>query len=172
MGFDLVGKAMEMETGRSVLRLFQENLFLPLGMQGVYQWDMACCTQLSAEDFSKLAQLMLNQGSYGDRRFFSPETFDKIAPRELSSYYPGVKKVYGFGLDYLNVKDPEAGKNGVPEDKLALSPRLIGHGAASSTVCRADLDHNLVIVVARNSAGKNYNENLAKFLKAIEGSLK
>lgn len=172
MGFDLTGLAMESVTGKSVLRLFQENLFLPLGMKNVYQWDMACATRFSAEDFGKLAQLLLNQGAYGDRRFFSPETFAKIAPQPLETHFPDVKKVYGFGLDYLAVKDPEAGKNGVPEDRVLLGKRLLGHGAASSSVLRADLDHGLVIIVARNDAGRNYGQHLAKFLKTLEDGLK
>jgi CubicO group peptidase (beta-lactamase class C family) len=172
MGFDLAGKAMEMAAGKSVLRCFQENLFLPLGIKNAYQWDMACATDFSAEDFAKFAQTLLNRGSYGSARFFSPEAFEQIAPRDLSAFYPGVNRVYGFGLDYLYVKDPDAGKDGLPADKILLGNRLLGHGAASSSVMRADLDHGLAIAVARNSSGRDYPQHLAKFLKALEAGLK
>jgi CubicO group peptidase (beta-lactamase class C family) len=66
---------------------------------------------------------------------------------------------------------PQAGKDGIPEDRLILGPNMLGHGAASSTILRVDPDNDLVIVVARNHDGKDYVKYLHKFFLTIEDGL-
>lgn len=72
----------------------------------------------------------------------------------------------------MRQKHPDAGKNGVPEDATVLSKNVIGHGSATSTILRVDLDNDLVITQSRRRAGKAYGEYLAKFLLTIEEGLK
>jgi CubicO group peptidase (beta-lactamase class C family) len=171
MGYDLAGKVMEMVGGKSIFRLMHENFFEPLGVRNTTIDDLACATQSSAEDIARMGQLLLNRGSYGDRVFFSPETFEKLLPKPLSDYYPGIDGERGIGLVWMRTDDPDAGKDGVPEDKTLLSKDTIGHGAASSAILRVDLDNEIVVAQVRNTAGPKYHEFLYKFLEAIDGSI-
>ena len=171
MGYDLTGKVMEAVSGKSVARLIHENFFEPLGVSKTTIDDLACCNVSSAEDLARMGQLLLNRGSYGDRVFFSPETFEKLLPKQLSEYYPEVDVEWGIGLTWMRANDPEAGKEGVPEDKTLLSKNTIGHGAASSAILRVDLDNEVVVTQARNTAGPKYQEYFIRFLRAIDDSI-
>jgi CubicO group peptidase (beta-lactamase class C family) len=148
-----------------------ENFFEPLGVSKTTIDDLATATTSSAEDIARMGQLLLNKGSYGDRIFFSPETFEKLLPKQLNKYYPSVDVEWGIGLTWMRANDPDAGKSGVPEDKTLLSKNTIGHGAASSAILRVDLDNEIVVSQVRNTAGPKYQEYLIKFLKAIDDSI-
>jgi CubicO group peptidase (beta-lactamase class C family) len=171
MGYDLAGKVMEVVSGKSIFRLMHENFFEPLGVSKTTIDDLATATTSSAEDIARMGQLLLNKGSYGDRIFFSPETFEKLLPKQLNKYYPSVDVEWGIGLTWMRANDPDAGKSGVPEDKTLLSKNTIGHGAASSAILRVDLDNEIVVSQVRNTAGPKYQEYLIKFLKAIDDSI-
>jgi hypothetical protein len=58
----------------------------------------------------------------------------------------------------MRTKDPDAGKNGVPEDKMLLSKNTIGHAAASHAILRVDIDNGVVVSQVRNKAGKDYGK--------------
>jgi CubicO group peptidase (beta-lactamase class C family) len=171
MGYDLAGKVMEVVSGKSIFRLMQENFFEPLGMNNTTIDDLACATTSSAEDIARMGQLLLNRGSYGDKVFFSPESFEKLLPKELSEYYPGVDGNRGIGLNWCRETDPDAGKGGVPKDKTLLSKNIIGHGAASGAILKVDMENEIVVVQVRNTAGPKYNEYLIKFLRTIDDSI-
>lgn len=171
MDYDLAGKAMEIVSGKSVIRLMHENLFDPLGVKNTTVYDLACDTQSAVEDIARMGQLLLNKGSYGDLTFFSEEAFDKLLPQQLRKFYPNIEKTWGVGLVWMRKPHPDAGKEGVPKDKTILGRRTLGHGAASSAILRADLDNDLVIAQTRNQAGKEYGPYSNKFLMAIEEGL-
>jgi len=173
MGYDLAGKVMEVVSGKSMFRLMHENFFEPLGVKNTIIDDLACETTSSAEDIARMGQLLLNRGSYGDKVFFSPETFEKLTPKQLSKYYPELDDSieWGIGLTWMRERDPDAGKGGIPEDKTLLSRNIIGHGAASNAVLRVDLDNEVVVSQVRNTAGPGYQEYFVKFLKAIDDSI-
>jgi len=172
MGYDLAGKVMEIVSGKSIFRLMRENLFDPLGMKNTtLEEDLGFSCFSTAGDFAKFGQLLLNKGSYGELEFFSPRTFEKILPKPLSSYYPGIDKDWGIGITWMRQAHPDAGKNGMPEDATVLSKNIIGHGSATSAILRVDLDNDLVIAQSRRRAGKAYDKYLVKFLMAIEEGL-
>jgi CubicO group peptidase (beta-lactamase class C family) len=168
MGYDLAGKVMETVSGKSILRLMHENLFEPLGVKNTRIDDMACATTSSAEDIATMGQLLLNRGAYGDRQFFSPATFEKLLPRNLSAFYPDLNLDWGIGLQWMRADDPDAGKGGVPKGKTLLSPNTIGHGAASAAILRVDLDNEVVVAQVRNTGGKDFEKYLTEFLQAID----
>jgi CubicO group peptidase (beta-lactamase class C family) len=173
MGYDLAGKVMEIVSGKSIFRLMRENLFDPLELNDTsLEEDLGFSCFSTAGDFARFGQLLLNKGSYGELRFFSPQTFDKLLPRPLNIYYPGIDKEWGIGITRMRQKHPDAGKNGVPEDATVLSKNVIGHGSATSAILRVDLDNDLVITQSRRRGGKAYGKYLAQFLLAIEEGLK
>ncbi len=171
MGYDLAAKVMEVVSGKSIIRLMQENFFEPLGVKNTKVDDMACATTSTAEDIARMGQLLLNRGSYGNRQFFFEETFEKLTPKPLGQFYPGIEPDWGIGLTWMRERNPEEGKNGVPVDSTLLSTNTIGHGAASSAIMRVDLNNEVVVSQVRNTAGKNFTENFIKFLKAIDESI-
>ncbi len=172
MGYDLAGKVMEIVSGKSIFRLMRENFFDPLGLENTtLEEDLGFSCFSTAGDFAKLGQLLLNKGSYGELRFFSPRTFEKILPVPLNEYYPGIDKEWGIGITWMRQKNPDAGENVVPENATVLSKNVIGHGSATSAILRVDLDNELVITQSRRRGGKAYGKYLVKFLMAIEDGL-
>jgi len=172
MDTELTAKAMELMTGKSVLRLLKDYLFIPLGMS-TRSSDVCHGSMATALDAAKLGQMLLNQGAYGNMRFFSPETFKKMLPVRMKTFWPNAKFdiPWGMGLTYFNERDPDAGKDGVPANKTLLSKMTFCHGAASGAVLRVDPVNDVVVTVVRTQQGPNYKPNLYKFLKAVDDGL-
>lgn len=172
MDTELTGKAMELITGKSVLRLIKDHLFTPLGMTHSRISDVCHGSECTALDVAKFGQMLLNRGAYGDTRFFSEETFQKMLPVKLRAYWPGAAfdLPWGMGLTYFNDRDPRAGKDGVPANKTLLSRKTFCHGAASGAVLRVDPENEVVVTLVRekNMEGDAYKANLAKFLLAVD----
>jgi CubicO group peptidase (beta-lactamase class C family) len=172
MGYDLAGKVMEVVSGKSIFRLMYENFLDPLGVNNTTIDDLACATTSSVEDVARVGQLILNKGSYGDLQFFSEETYNKLLPRKLNEFYPGIFVEWGIGLTWMRQAHPMAGKDGMPQGATILSKNVVGHGAASSAILRVDLDNDIVVAQTRSIAGKDYNKYLVKFLTAIDNGLR
>ena len=173
MGYDLAGKVMEMVSGKSIFRLFREHLFDPLGLNNTtLEEDLGFSCFSNAGEFARLGQLLLNKGSYGNLKFFSPATFEQLQPKPLNQFYPGINVEWGIGITWMRQSHPDAGKNGIPTDQTILSKNVIGHGSATSAILRVDLDNDLVICQTRRRGGKAYEKYLAEFLMAIEGGIK
>ncbi len=175
MDTELTGKAMELITGQSVLRLLKENLFIPMGMTRSRASDVCHGGECTALDVAKFGQMLLNQGAYGDTRFFSEETFQKMLPVHLKSRWPDAKFdiPWGMGLTYFNERDPRAGTEGIPAGKTLLSRKTFCHGAASGAVLRVDPENEVVVTLVRekNQEGDAYKARLAKFLLAVDEGL-
>jgi len=172
MGYDLAGKVMEIVSGKSIFRLMRENFFDPLGLKRtILEEDLAFSCHSTAGEFAVIGQLLLNKGSYGNLKFFSPETFEKLLPRQLNQFYPDIKVDWGIGITWMRHNHPDAGKNGLPQDPTVLGKNMIGHGSATSAILMADLDNDLVITQTRRRGGKAYNKYLEKFLMTIESGL-
>lgn len=167
MGYDLAAKAMENMSGKSIVRLFQENLFHPMGIGDVPIADMAYGANLTAYQLGALGQLLANHGRYGDKQFFTEATFNQMLPRNLKEFYPALDIEWGIGLTWF--KETRAGSSAAAND-LILGPRVIGHGSATSCVLRVDLDKGLVIAQVRATAGPKYDEYLTQFLTAVADS--
>ncbi len=170
---ELTGKAMELMTGQSVLRLMKEQLFIPLGMTHSRGSDVCHGAECTALDVAKFGQMLLNQGAYGNTRWFSPETFQKMLPTRIHQHWPQATFdiPWGMGLTYFNERDPQAGKDGVPANKTLLSKLTFCHGAASGAVLRVDPVNEVVVTLVRTQQGENYKPNLANFLKAVDEGL-
>lgn len=165
MGYDLAGKALEMAVGKTAFLMMHEYLFEPLGMSHTVLDDMATCSTSTPMDIAHIGQLILNEGTYGGKRFFSPETLKQLLPCELNPYIPAVQKNWGIGMTWMNTEDPEAQITG---RRHLFSSLVIGHGAASSAIFRVDLENRLIVVQTRNQAGRNYDTYMPEFLKIID----
>jgi CubicO group peptidase (beta-lactamase class C family) len=139
-GYALAGKVMERISGRAIPYLFQENIFLPLGMKSAYADNTYGGLYCSAIDLARLGQMLLNKGNYNGYKFFSAETFSKMLPIQLVQ----ANRKWGVGTSAM-------GGNG-------LSDETFGHSAASGSIFRIDPKNNLIIISARNSEGKSYRE--------------
>ncbi|MBX3176750.1 MAG: serine hydrolase [Candidatus Hydrogenedentes bacterium] len=174
VSFDLVGRVLEAVTGKSAPRIFHEYLFEPLGAKGARITDMGLGADLRAIDLARIGQLLLNEGAYGEHRFFSEDTFAALLPRPYAEMFPALDEdegSYGIGIRWASRKHPQAGENGIREDALTLSESTIGHGAFSSTVFRVDLERDLVIAIGRMRKGDNLDENLDRFLASLHAHL-
>jgi CubicO group peptidase (beta-lactamase class C family) len=160
MGYDLAAKAMEYMTGKSIVRLFHDDLFRPLGINDVPVDDCAFGGHFTAYELGILGQCLANHGRYGDKQFISEETFKKLLPEPLKKYYPAIDLEWGIGLTWFRETRPES-------KDLIFGEHVIGHGSASSCILRVDLDHDLVITQIRKTAGDKYGEYAEKFFMTI-----
>jgi CubicO group peptidase (beta-lactamase class C family) len=172
MGYDLAGKVMEVVSGKSIFRLMREHLFDPLGLENtLLEEDLGFGCHSTAGDLAVIGQLLLNKGSYGELQFFTEITFNEILPKSLNTYYPDINIDWGIGLTWMRESHPDAGKNSNPDDLTILSKNIIGHGSATATILRVDLDNELVISQTRRQGGKAYEKNLKELLLTIEEGL-
>lgn len=172
MGYDLAGKAMEAMTGTSIIRLFHDGLYRPMGIPDVPMSDMGYSARMTSLELGMIGQWLANHGSYGDKEFISDETFRKLLPERLSKYYPGIDVDWGIGLTWYHETKEGAPANSMNPKDLILGEHVIGHGSATSCILRVDLDNDLVIAQVRRTAGPKYGEHLTKFLQAVADSLR
>ncbi len=142
LGYALAGKIMERISGRAMPQLFEELLIKPLGLRHTKIENTYGGCFSTAEDMARIAQMLLQGGSYGGVQFFSESTFEKMLPMKLDKLVPGVDKEWGIGTCWL-------ASNG-------LSAKTFGHEAASGAIFRIDLVNELIIVSARNRTGDDY----------------
>jgi hypothetical protein len=167
MGYNLTGKVMEINSGKSIFHLMHEYLFSPLELEHTYlDIDLAYGINSTAFDMAVVGQMLLNKGSYGDLYFFSEETFEALLPVDLETYYPEVKgKKWGIGMTYMNryMEDKTSGTR-----RAILSDQIVGHGSATSSILNVDLENDIVITQSRMDDGKNYPEYLNRAFLIIE----
>lgn len=177
MGFDLAGKIMEVVTGKSIFRLFHEYLYEPLGMENTYHtWDLGYSVHSTAYDLSILAQMVLNKGTYGSKKYFSKETFEKILPKNLKDYFPNITydnpwdkdRPMGIGttIQEWKIKD-EVTKT----ERYMLSENVIGHGSATSSVFRIDLENNIILTQTRRKGNTRFGQHFKKLYQHIDDYL-
>jgi CubicO group peptidase (beta-lactamase class C family) len=177
MGFDLAGKVMEIVSGKSIFRLFHEYLYEPLGMKNTYHtWDLGFSVQSTALDISILAQMILNKGIYDGKKYFSKETFEAILPKDLKQYYPNINylnewdrnRPIGIGttIQEWKIKDDLTGA-----DRYMLSKNVIGHGSATSSQFRIDLENNIIITQTRRRGKSKFDKHFRKMYQHIDSYL-
>ena len=146
-------------------------------MENTYHdWDLAIGVYSTAYDLAILAQMILNGGSYGGKRYFSEETLEKILPKDLKQFYPNLTyfndwdrdRPVGIGtvIQEWKVKDEQTG-----EDRYMLSKNVIGHGSATSSHFRIDLDNNIIITQTRRRGKARFGPNFEKLYKHIDNYL-
>ncbi len=154
LGYAIAGKIMEQVTGECQPRYAKNHLLDPLGCENTDIIDMSAYTRSVPMDIAKIGQMLLNKGAYGNMRFFSEATFEKMMPQKLTKILgPDTDVVWGIGA--------------VPMPEKGLSPKTFAHGAASSATFRIDPENKLVIVMTRNTAGPKYADHYPKFIAAI-----
>ena len=177
MGFDLAGKVMEVVSGKSIFRLFHEYLYEPLEMKNTHHnWDLGFSVHSTAFDLSILAQMILNKGIYNGKKYFSEKTFNKILPKDLKQYYPNIEysnewdknRPIGIGTttQEWKIKDELTGT-----DRYMLSENVIGHGSATSSQFRIDLENNIIITQTRRRGKSKFGEHFKKMYQHIDSYL-
>jgi len=153
-GYTLAGRILELVSGESLPLFYKHHLLGPLGCQDTDVFGMSWDTMAAPMDIAKIGQLLLNQGAYGDMRFFREETFRQMLPERLTKVLgPDTTLDRGIGLHWFD---------GEPFGKGTF-----GHGAASSATLRIDPVNDLVVVMTRNTAGRNFDKYQPMFLKAV-----
>lgn len=158
MGFDLAAKAMEMVTGKCAARLYHDHLFQPLGVEDARIDDASAGAHLTAEELAKLAQWILNRGSYGELEFISTNTFARLLPVPVVATKKGYGEDEGIGMHWnraVKAGAPAHSKN--PEDWI-FSPRAVGHGSFSGCLFVCDLERDLLVVQSRRASGPRHGE--------------
>lgn len=187
VGYELVAKAMENISGQTAVTLFDQQLFTPLGFGDVVLGNASSDAELTAGELAVLGQLMANQGTYGGREYFRPETMEKLLPRMLDGIEGAPPTGYGVGLHWVNHQrvKTETSSNPLPasapspslsklqkgENDQLFSPRTIGHGSLSGCILVVDLESKLVIAQARKQFRDADNEWWAKFFQVVANSL-
>lgn len=172
MGFDVTALAMQILSGQSFTRLYQEHLFGPLGMHTATIEDGSAGAHFTALDLAKLAQWLVNRGSYGGMEFISAQNFQQLLPEDLNLRYPGVtREVEGIGMHWMHDRKPGAPTNSTCPEDLILSTQTLGHGSLSSCILRADLENQLIVVQIRRQAGPRFGEWQTKFLQTVAGTI-
>lgn len=153
LGFELTAKALELLTGLSAPRICERHLFRPLDFGDVVMGNASSDGHFTAWELGVLAQLIANQGSYGDRELFSPATFEQLLPRPLT--VPGHEDTQeGIGLHWRL------------QDIDGYSDRTVGHGSFSGCLFTIDLDRQLVVVQVRGNRGERHGDWSQKLFAA------
>jgi beta-glucosidase-like glycosyl hydrolase/CubicO group peptidase (beta-lactamase class C family) len=94
----------------------------------------------NANDIAKMMQMFLQEGQYGGKRYFKPETIKKFNHRYYSHYL--VRK--GVGFDKPQLRDVEKATCG------CVSDESFGHSGFTGTYTWADPETELVYVFLSN----------------------
>lgn len=176
-GYSLIGKIMEVVTGKSIAILMKEWLIDPLKLNTEVH-GAASDAWSTPMDLAKVGQLLLNKGTYGNVRYFGEATFNQMVPAA-----GGISAGQGIGLqaeggdvmskpvNAANIYERINPATTAAQSKALGFGQLYGHLAASGTTFAIDPTNNLVIVMTRNSPGKDYAENNTKFMRTISANL-
>lgn len=157
-GFAVGGKIIEMVSGECIPLFYKHHLLGPLGMTNTEVTGTSGDAASTPLDMAKLGQMLLNRGAYGDMRFLSEETFAAMLPEKLTKTLgPTATKQYGIGTDWMG--------------QDVLGEGTFGHGAASAATFLVSPGKDLVVVMCRNSAGRNFEKYHPEFLRAVAESL-
>jgi len=157
VGYALGSKIVETVSGEALPQCYKNHLLGPLGMNDTTVTTSSWDTQSVPLDMAKFGQMLLNGGAYGDMLFFSEDTFRQMLPEKLTKVLgPDTEVVWGIGLTPVDWLDTQA-----------LSPAAFGHGAASSATLAIDPVNDLVVVMTRNTAGRNFGTYNPRFFAAI-----
>lgn len=171
LGYELVGKAMEIVAGQSAARLYDEHLFRPLEFGDVRMGNASSSGEFTAEELGILAQWVVNRGSYGALQFVRPETFERLLPRPLRVADHGSTAEEGIGIHWRRHLKPGAPRNSKREEDLLFGPRTLGHGSFSGCVFLVDPDRELVVVQVRKRSGPRSGEWSPRFFQTIAAVL-
>lgn len=170
-GFELAVKALEIISGRSAVRLYDEYLFRPLGFTDVPIDGASAGGRFTAFELGVLAQCIANRGSYGDLELISPTTFAKLMPERLTVPDRGGVEDEGIGLHWVRHLKPGAPPNSKAPADLLFSPGTIGHGSFSGCVFVVDPQQQLIITQVRRQSGPRSDQWSARFFQTIAAAI-
>lgn len=153
---NLAGAALSVVTGRTTFDLLHEHLMAPFG-EPVVQLDGGSGTRFSAMYLAKVGQMIVQDGKYGQKQFYSPGFLREVLPKNAAQYAPELsdkKLESGIGLTWM--PNPSG-----PREQGVLGPNVVGHGAASGIFWRIALDQELVAVVGRSEFQGGWSANEA-----------
>jgi WD40 repeat protein/CubicO group peptidase (beta-lactamase class C family) len=153
-GHALGSKLMESISGEALPYLYQNHLFGPLGCRHTYADLSSFGSKSIPLDLGRIGQMMLNGGSYGDKRFFSPKTLQLMLPvdgKDRIGPEPSIR--WGLGIKQM--------------DDDSLSPRAFGHSGGSGSFLIIDPERELVITHTRLTEGNSYKEFLKQKSRVI-----
>ncbi len=171
LGYELVAKAMEIVTGKSAARIYDEHLFRPLGFGDVRMGNASSSGEFTAKELGILAQWMVIRGSYGDQQFIRPETFERLLPQPLQLADPAYTADEGIGIHYQRHLKPGVSQDSKRNEDLLFGPNTLGHGSFSGCVFLVDPDLELLVVQVRKQSGPRSAEWSPKFFQTIAAVL-
>ncbi len=152
-GYTLAGKVIEAVTGEAIPQCYHRHLLGPLGCTHTDLTDTHADGYSVPLDLARFAQMLLNKGAYGDRRFFREDTFEKLLPEKLTRVLgPRAEDVSGIGL--FGTRD------------------RFGHSGISGVILHIDRTDELVVVMTRNRVGKNQDRYKDVFWEAVYDGLR
>ncbi|QQE09921.1 beta-lactamase family protein [Planctomycetota bacterium] len=166
LSLNMVGRACELVSGESFARIMQAHLWAPLGCKDTTSIDTSTGTRTTAADMARLGQMLLNGGVYGDHYFFSEKTRDEMLPIVIGTLYPDVSNntiEYGLACSWYR----DVGEMNEKGERVSSFGRMFGHGSATASIFRVDLDNQLVITMARPAGGKGYDRHYQAMFKVI-----
>jgi len=171
LGYELVAKAMEIVTGKSAARIFDEHLFRPLGFGDVRMGNASSSGEFTAMELGILAQWMVNRGSYGAEQFIRPETFEQLLPQPLQVADSGYTADEGIGIHWQRHLKPGAPRDSKRDKDLLFGPQTLGHGSFSGCIFLVAPDLELVVVQVRKQSGPRSAHWSPKFFQRIAAVL-
>ncbi len=150
----LGSKILELVTGEALPLYYKHHLLDPLGLVNTEVVGSTGDARSTPRDMAIVAQMLLNNGAYGNQRFFRESTAAQMHPIKITPWVP---------TDTTN----ERGVGGMALPGEGLSESTWGGLAASSATFRIDPTNDLVVVMTRNSAGRNYDVYHPQFLKLV-----
>ncbi len=138
VGMALTARAQELLAARNYWEAMESELFEPMGITDMWPGG----TGFSTENLARLGVLMCNQGSYGDKEFFSPQTYQEIIPAPLTLLQSEDRPQRGIGFG----------------GSQKLGPGSYGHGGGCGTHLLINPQRSLVLALMRNSPGDDYKD--------------
>ncbi len=150
----LAGKILELVSGEALPLYYKHHLLDPLGMTHTEVTGSSADARSTARDMATFLQMLLNKGTYGDKRFFSEATWQQMRPQKITPWCPSdTTSMCGMGCGFFR-------NEGLGED-------VWGGAAASSATVRVDQTNDLVIAMTRNTAGRNFEVYHPQFLRLV-----
>ena len=161
-GYAVAVKALEAITGRPYPDLYRELLLEPLDLKNTEVTNSHNGAWTTAWDLATLGQLMLNGGTYGQTRFFRPETLDAAKPQAIDAVLGSAsQKTWGIGL--WGSRDAE---------RWNFIDGAFGHNSSNSSFFRVDPRLELVMTVASFESQVYLNaQERKKIFEAIEANV-
>jgi len=149
VGVILSVRALELMRGLNYWDAMERDLFNPLGIENIYPGG----TGFSAENLARVGLLLDNKGKYGSWEAFSEETYHKIVPTDLTTYFPEINKTYGIGLQSYAER---------------LGPNSYGHAGGCGTQLMVDPENHVVFAMVRNDRGEDYQSHFADVMALLK----